>query len=70
MKNVEKIAMVPPMDFVQFYKKTQILEPNEHLAIAKSFEFLNFFSPRALLIIMLNYDFIFQKTCEFLYFTH
>ena len=68
MKFIEKIDRVPPRDFDQFWIILQILEPNEDLGFFEIFEKTRFVSSRVWQIIVLNYDFIFQKNCHFLIF--
>ena len=60
-KNLEKIIMVPPINFVQFCMKIQMTEPNEHLQFLKTFAFSTFFASIVQHIIVFNYDFVFQK---------
>ena len=68
MKIIEKIDRVTPRDFDQIWIILQIIEPNEDLSFFKILEKPRFVSSRVWQIIVLNYDFIFQKNRIFLIF--
>ena len=68
MKIIEKIDRVTPRDFDQIWIILQIIEPNEDLSFFKILEKPRFVSSRVWQMIVLNYDFIFQKNRIFLIF--
>ena len=65
MRNFVKIDRVDPMNFDQFWKIFQNLQPNEDSTICPILRFWTFFSSRVWQIIVLNYEIFFKKNSIF-----
>ena len=65
MRNFVKNDRVDPMNFDQFWKIFQNLQPNEDSTFCPILRFWTFFSSRVWQIIVLNYEIFFKKNSIF-----